>query len=62
MILDVFDKRASLWVLEGTLAAQSADGDSGDKIDRLGTAFHLSPMQECLRLETLQEAGQGERS
>ena len=63
MILDVFDKIGTSKSLGSWRdAAQSADGDSGDKIDRLGTAFHLSPMQECLRLETLQEAGQGERS
>ena len=63
MILDVFDKIGTSKSLGSWRdAAQSADGDSGDKIDRLWTAFHLSPMQECLRLETLQEAGQGERS
>ena len=61
MIQDVFDKIGTSKSLGSwTDAAQSADGDSGDKIDRLGSAFCLSPMQECLRLETLQEAGQGE--
>ena len=61
MILDVFDKIGTSKSLGSWRdAAQSADVDSGDKIDQLGSAFPLSPMQECLRLETLQEAGQGE--
>ena len=52
MILDVFDKIGTSKSLGSWRdAAQSADGDSGDKIERLGTAFPLSPMQECLRLE-----------
>ena len=61
MILDVFDKIGTSKSLGSWRdAAQSVDGDSGDKIDRLGSAFRLSPMQECLRLATLQDAGQGE--
>ena len=52
-------ERASLWVLEGTLPRVQM-GTLETRSIGLEVHSAFSPMQECLRLETLQEAGQGE--